>query len=193
MSTVLHVNGTGTFDLDDQAVASLLRDVKMIAAKEVELDHDDSVSKFQDRTCTPQTRHITSTSPILRGRSISFATEELTRELSASPSTTLPPSSPVSISTTKQPKTVPSALLDHHDWSSHVRSYNHQLQVTIKKKSKRKDESFVGELPKAKIRATLRRKFSWKQYPEVRRSRRLNMLHRRKAHLANIFESWSST
>jgi len=67
----------------------------------------------------------------------------------------------------KEPKGIPPDLLDHHDWSSHVGSYNQQAHEIIKKKSKRKNESFVGQIPKAKIRATLRRKFSWKQYPEV--------------------------
>lgn len=187
MSAVVSTNVTGAVDLDDEAVASLLRDVQMIAAKEVEVDHD---SNSMGREGNALTRYSASSAPMLRGRSISFASEELSCNLSSSPSTPTRPLSPPSISTLKQPKVVPPNVLEHHDWSNHVGPRKQKPQVIIKKKGKRQDESFVGQIPKAKIRATLRRKFSWKQYPEVRKKRKTDYLS---SQHANILESWKST
>mmetsp|Transcript_11365 Transcript_11365/g.27400 ORF Transcript_11365/g.27400 Transcript_11365/m.27400 type:complete len:168 (+) Transcript_11365:557-1060(+) len=167
MSAAAHIKVARNLVWDDEAVASLLRDVKTIAAKEVEVEVD-LVAKLNLLDQSPQTGHNVLTSPMLRGRSISFATEELTRDLSATVAAS-PLLSPASISTVRQSRAAVPDLIEHHDWSNRVGSYKQSLQVTIKKQSKQKDESFVGQIPRAKVRATLRRKFSWKQYPEVRR------------------------
>ena len=157
MSTAVSIKVAGNRDWDDEAVASLLRDVKTIAAKEVEVV--DPVAKSNNPN-----------SPMLRGRTIFFATEELARGPSGR-TTASPLLSPASISPVrKQPRrAVLPDLIEHHDWSNRVGSYKESVQLTIKKQSKQKDGSFVGQIPRAKVRATLRRKFSWKQYPEVRR------------------------
>ncbi|CAJ1946517.1 unnamed protein product [Cylindrotheca closterium] len=163
MSTATRTKVAGNRDLDDEAVASLLRAVKTIAAKEVEVV--DPVAKLNLLDRSPQRRHCAPTSPMLRGRSISFATEELTRDPSARASASSPLLSPSSISPVRpQPRAVVPDLIEHHDWSKRVGSYKESLQQTIKK---RKDGSFVGQIPRAKVRATLRRKFSWKLYPEL--------------------------
>lgn len=161
---------TGTLDWDDEAVASLLRDVKTIAEKEVQVDPV-AKSNLPDRS--PLTGQNVPICPVLRGRSISFGTEELTRDLPA----TTTASSLQPISTARQPKPFVPDLIEHHDWSNHVGSYKESsFQGTTKKQGKRKDDSFVGQMPRSLVRATLRRKFSWKQYPEVRRSLRLIVL-----------------
>lgn len=66
-----------------------------------------------------------------------------------------------------------SDYIEHNDWSNcdALRS-DPQLATSnaspAKKGAKRKSESFVGNTTKSGIvRATLRKKFSWKQYPEV--------------------------
>ena len=76
-------------------------------------------------------------------------------------------------------------LVDHHDWSKRTVTSSPLLSASMsnpsspsslllatpeggKRYGKRKRESFVGTTSKTtKIRATLKKKFSWKQYPEV--------------------------
>lgn len=161
---------------DDAAVAHLLWQMKIIATKEVERlpihtlasflkDGDSSVDG-----CSRQNPGETVFPLDNRGRSVSVESSDCFPSNQISSTTFRAGTLSASSSNTDL------TCLEHHDWSKpeersspRTKSYVIHSKVQITKKlGKRKAESYVGLTTKSgHVRATLRRKFSWKQYPEV--------------------------
>lgn len=156
--------------------AELLRQMKAIATKEVEhlpvgivhtffLDEtrflssraseEESDSDARRRAVSVESIDMVTSalSPVLSSKSISFF----------SPRSSLP--------------ATPEGM-EHYDWSKRASSPSDACAslsfsptpkgLIMQKYGKRKRESFVGQTSKSGVvRATLRKKFSWKQFPEV--------------------------
>jgi hypothetical protein len=163
--------------VDEKAAAQLLWQMKTIATKEVEnlpFSCKHSVFLLDTPSVTSQDSEEESTSDV-RGRSVSVESMEMVQSSEMSPVR-----SSTSISFIKAGLLSPSSTndMEHYDWSNRATPYDaggsapklSSPQVIITQKyGKRKRESFVGltTTKSGPIRATLRKKFSWKQYPEV--------------------------
>lgn len=152
---------------DEQTAAKLLWQLKAIATKEVEnvsIPYSCIDSFFLDPVVSLEGR----------GRTISFesadiAVNSVTPVLSYVPKTIVEPK-PFLLDI---PRDNAIDHLDHHNWGP-PRGQKPPRPSLInvgeegRKASKRKRESHVGLITKSGIiRSTLRKKFSWKQYPEV--------------------------
>ena len=180
---------------DDQAAAELLWQMKRIATKEVleelrpmnrtisfALSTTDSVCSSQDSS--EELADLMHYPMGKRTRTVSFGSVDTASSASS------PTSSTMSLLDTPRPSPSNKRIdnqedtLQHFDWSHRVVSTPEVISsplrtstkspqggelVKVTRNSKRKRESFVGTSTKSGVvRATLRKKFSWKQYPEVR-------------------------
>ena len=164
---------------DDAAVACLLWNLKSIATKEVEnLPHHtvDSFLSEAQPSSTPFSSHKSEEEgwfrSDIRSRTVSLDSRDCFVDKSSILSMTGKQSS--SNASSLSPQT-DSGYLDHHDWSNREESFKFRpsrmkaKSIPTTKVTKGKSEGFVGQTTKSGVvRATLRRKFSWKQYPEVR-------------------------
>jgi hypothetical protein len=162
--------------VDEQAAAKMLWQVKAIATKEFESLPLHSKNNLFHEGAASVTSDDSSKAPDRRKRAVSVESMDMA---------SLQHMSPVIF-----PKTItlidprgtdsPGAdSIEHHDWSQHLSDdcglsvFSPSLDpsgLTTQKYGKRKRESFVGLKTKGgkSVRASLRKKFSWKQYPEVR-------------------------
>jgi len=152
---------------DDHAAAKLLWQLKAIATKEVErIDLPFS--------CIDSFYIDSMKSSVGRGRTISvesvdIAINNLSPVLSCIPKPDVKDKSSLLLDNSKE-KSIDH--LDHHDWGA-IKQKSISRPSLISKdggkgQSKRKRESRVGLTTKSGIiRCTLRKKFSWKQYPEL--------------------------
>ncbi|KAL3902611.1 MAG: hypothetical protein SGARI_005752 [Bacillariaceae sp.] len=156
---------------DVQSAADLLRQFKAIACKEIQMLPPHSVDSFFEDSDDESEEDR-------RARTISIGSADMVYGSPITPILSFAPS-----------KSLKSFLLDdvksnedleHHNWGS-VQVSPHSIKKTatmehpllcstndIIKQCKKKKESFVGLTPKtSSVRATLRKKFSWKTYPEL--------------------------
>jgi hypothetical protein len=159
----------------DEAVgAQLLWQMKVIATKEVEsLPVSIMHSFFLNETPSLSSHDSEEESTWdVRGRAVSMDSVDMVTSASSMLSSK-------SISFIDMKPSLPSSLdcMEHYDWSKRASSSSagaspsllpNPKVVITQKYGKRKRENFIGRTSKAGIvRATLRKKFSWKQYPEV--------------------------
>jgi len=157
---------------DAEAVAYLLWQMKTIATKEVENLPNHSVASFlldlpppSPFTSSPSPSQKTKEERLLR-------VDQRSRAVSVESIDNITENVPITLTPAKRSKN--NGYLEHHDWSKRDSikfgrpSRNNPKTRPGPKNSKSKSESFVGQTTKSGIiRATLQRKFSWKNYPEV--------------------------
>lgn len=152
---------------EEQTAAKLLWQLKAIATKEVE-------SVNIPYSCIDSFFIESMGSSEGRGRTVSvdetmdIAIKTITPVLSGIPKT-LTERNQFLLDSTRE-KSVDH--IDHHDWSPQTeKKFPHLSLIGVEegtRQSKRKRESHVGLTTKSGIiRSTLRKKFSWKQYPEL--------------------------
>lgn len=171
--------------VDEQTAAKLLWQVKAIATKEFEsLPHDCKQNMFTTDMISVTSEDSSEVEELSdrRRRTVSIESMDMLSYSTISPKPvktitiidsryTDSPGSPGSQSDTS---------MEHHDWSKRVASTScddslaapsltsSPTVLITQKYGKRKRENFVGLSTKAgTVRATLRKKFSWKQYPEL--------------------------
>lgn len=154
---------------DEQAAAKLLWQLKAIATKEVEkvnLPYSCIDSFYIDQM----------TSSEGRGRTVSIGSVDIAMNtVSVSPVLSYIPKAYVEGKASlllDNSREKPIDHLDHHDWGPTApRTISRSSIISTDggtKQGKRKRESHVGLTTKSGIiRCTLRKKFSWKQYPEL--------------------------
>ena len=169
--------GSNRTSADEAVGAQLLWQMKAIATKEVEALPVSTMQSFflgEVSSVSSQDSEEESTAG-RRGRTVSLGSVDMITSSSSAP---FGSSASISFIATK-PSLPPSSpdSMEHYDWSKRVSPCilptsaslltEPQLMIT-QKYGKRKRESFVGLTSSTGIvRATLRKKFSWKQYPEV--------------------------
>jgi hypothetical protein len=183
---------------EDEAVAHLLRQMKVIATKEVETLplHALESFLFQETPFACSSLEIEEDSFRSDVRKRTVSVESIDSFVSKTPSTKLPSvtSSKASVSAGRRTSSDHPDFIEHHDWSQHdVFRSKPQLAtekvMAAKKHGKRKAESFVGQTTKSGVvRASLRRKFSWKQYPEVGSSS--SWIHLLPCHFSHTLSPW---
>jgi hypothetical protein len=168
--------------VDEQTAAKLLWQVKAIATKEFEsLPHDCKQNIFTSDMISVTSEDSSEVEELSdrRKRTVSIESIDMLSYHTASPK-------PVKTITlidsryTDSPCSQSDASMEHHDWSKRVTSTScddslvapslssNPPALITQKYGKRKRENYVGLSTKAgTVRATLRKKFSWKQYPEV--------------------------
>ena len=172
--------GSKTMPADEAVGAQLLWQMKSIATKEVESLPPRVISSFLlEDMPSPQTSHDSEEESTSDGRFRAVSVDS-TLDMASAPSTPVLTSSPIRFISSKT--TIPPSpdCMEHHDWSKRASSSPHAVLIAAptllpgpeivlgRKYGKRKRESFVGLTSKTgSVRATLRKKFSWKQYPEV--------------------------
>lgn len=150
---------------DEQTAARLLWELKAIATKEMEnipfdsffIDNmEESLSKHRVRTISVESADMVSNTATLANP---FITKEFVEQ------------DPLLLENAKKNFV---DHLDHHNWGPPAKkltfrpSVNNTGEEGKQSKSKRKRESFVGLTTRSGIiRSTLRKKFSWKQYPKL--------------------------
>jgi len=157
---------------DEKAAAKLLWQLKAIATKEVEkvnIPYSCIDTFFIDPATTPSSEG--------RGRTVSVESVDIAINAIPPILTYIPKVHHVrpsllldKINTRENNNTV--EHLDHHDWGPPVKNITPSPSLITaedrSRQSKRKRESHVGLTTKSGIvRSTLRKKFSWKQYPEL--------------------------
>jgi hypothetical protein len=183
---------------EDEAVAHLLRQMKVIATKEVEKLPLHALESFlfqeTPSVCSSQGIEEESFRSDVRKRTVSV--ESIDSVVSKTPSTKLysMPLSKAYVPTGPRTSSDHPDFIEHHDWSQHdVFRSKPQLAtakvMAAKKHGKRKAESFVGQTTNSGVvRASLRRKFSWKQYPEVGSSS--SWIHLLPCHFSHTLTPW---
>ena len=171
--------------VDEQTAAKLLWQVKAIATKEFESLPQDCKQNIFTSDMISVTSEDSSEEEELsdrRRRTVSIESMDMLSYSTMSPK-------PVKTITilgsryTDSPasQSDSSGSMEHHDWSKRVTNTScddslvapsltsNPTVLITQKYGKRKRENFVGLSTKVgTVRATLRKKFSWKQYPEVR-------------------------
>lgn len=176
---------------DATAAARLLWQVKAIASKEFEslpvhtkqnlfLQDVPSVSSVESEEDYPTYQS--------RRRAVSIESMDIMPSNNSSPFQSVKRISIIDRRFTDSPS---SESVDHHDWSKRVAPIESLSAPTLSPKprllaqkyGKRKREIFVGlNTESGNVRASLRKKFSWKQYPEVSLSKNNCGLARLHAH-----------
>lgn len=171
--------------VEEQVVAKMLWQVKAIATKEYEsLPPTSKQNMFRNDTPFETSQDSYEAAPDRRKRTVSI--ESFDRSLSPYSSPIIAPRIITLIDDTSRFSDSSVAdSMEHHDWSKRVpflldESDTSSLppspspglrstELITQKYGKRKRENFVGLTTKGgrTVRATLRKKFSWKQYPEV--------------------------
>jgi hypothetical protein len=155
---------------DEAVVAHLLWQMKVIATKEVERLPLHTLESFlidpPNTECNSQKFEEEFRSNV-RGRTVSVGSYDC-----APKNSSLDTLAVHNTSTSEDSSSTDLISLEHNDWSkqegfrSKPRAARKKILIT--KHGKRKTESYIGLTTKSGfVRATLRRKFSWKQYPEV--------------------------
>lgn len=167
--------------VDEHRAAQLLWQVKAIATKEFEsLPSDFHQNNFINDVVSVTSEEYTEDYPLpdRRKRTVSIESMDIDSSPYSSPKLT---SKSVTIIDARFQDS-PLDALEHNDWSKRVTTslldddslvaptlISGPTVLVTQKYGKRKRESFVGlSTKKGSVRATLRKKFSWKQYPEVR-------------------------
>jgi len=168
--------------VDEQAAAKLLWQVKAIATKEFEsLPFDSKHNIFTPSDAVSVTSEDSSWATYgtsdRRKRTVSVDSIDMLPHFTA----VSPKITPKTINLI-DPIVTDSPSVDHHDWSKRVTSTrldspdslaapcltSAPTVLVTQKHGKRKYESFVGlKTKRGTVRATLRKKFSWKLYPEL--------------------------
>ena len=168
--------------VDEHTAAKLLWQVKAIATKEFEslpLDCKQNIFTSDMISVTSEDSSEVEELSDRRRRTVSIESMDMLSYSTVSPK-------PVKTITiidsryTDSPGSQSDTSMEHHDWSKRVTSpscddslaapsvTSTPTVLVTQKYGKRKRENFVGLSTKAAtVRATLRKKFSWKQYPEV--------------------------
>eukprot|EP00980_Cylindrotheca_fusiformis_P010672 scaffold2381_cov128-Cylindrotheca_fusiformis.AAC.13 len=161
-----------TFAAEEEAVAQLLRQMKVIATREVEkLSHHalESFLSFEPAFPSSSESIEVESMSLARRRTVSLESADAFLPKNAS---NLISSLSLSKVSSRPTCSCHDEFIEHHDWSTcdPVESDPSLLVQTtgsVRTKSKRKLEVFVGQTTEGGVvNATLRRKFSWKQYPE---------------------------
>ena len=168
---------------EEKAVANLLWEVKAIATKEFEsLPTDYRQNIFTDDVDSVASEECSEDCYVLsdrRHRTVSIESMDMVTSTSvSSPKLTSKTITIIDARFTDSP----CSDMDHDDWSKRVSStlladdaslvspslISSPTVVITQKYGKRKRENYVGlSAKKGSVRATLRKKFSWKQFPEV--------------------------
>lgn len=168
--------------VDEHTAAKLLWQVKAIATKEFEslpLDCKQNIFTSDMISVTSEDSSEVEELSDRRRRTVSIESMDMLSYSTVSPK-------PVKTITiidsryTDSPGSQSDTSMEHHDWSKRVTSpscddslaapsvTSTPTVLVTQKYGKRKRENFVGLSTKAAtVRATLRKKFSWKQYPEL--------------------------
>mmetsp|Transcript_21873 Transcript_21873/g.52044 ORF Transcript_21873/g.52044 Transcript_21873/m.52044 type:complete len:235 (-) Transcript_21873:4423-5127(-) len=151
---------------DEQTAAKLLWQLKAIATKEVEkisLPYSCIDSFYIDPMISSEGRGRT-----ISIESVDIAVNTASPVLAYIPKTYVENKSPLVMGSSGEKS---SDHLDHHDWGPTDQKLSLRPLISTgegTRQSKRKRESHVGLTTKSGIiRCTLRKKFSWKQYPEL--------------------------
>lgn len=161
-------------NVDEQVAAKLLWQLKAIATKEIEnIPFDDCF--FLDNT-TEESSSSTSEGGH-RGRTVSVESvdmviDTITPIWSSIPAKEFVEEKPSLLGRNARAAENSIDHLDHHDWGPPAKKLNFRPSMGSQeeegKQSKRERESCVGLTTRSGIiRSTLRKKFSWKLYPEL--------------------------
>lgn len=197
--------------IDEKTAAQLLWQIKVIATKEFEslpLSSKERLFEGDEHSLSSEDTEEEYQVSNRRWRAVSIESIDVAKVPVSSP---VPSSKSVAIIDPSYADSPSSSTVEHHDWSKRKSSSLHSLAapslistppaLITQKYGKRKRESFVGLTTQSGVvRGTLRKKFSWKQYPEVRirgahtcHSSRTRDTHR----FVNFFffpcHSWKST
>jgi len=165
--------------VDESAAAELLRQVKAIATKEFESLPFDSKRNIFINDVVPVTSEDSAEDYELsdgRKRTVSIESMDILSTPIGSPRLASKAVTIIDPSVTDSPG---ADSVEYYDWSKRVSSASldslsppsltsSPTVLITQKYGKRKRESYVGlSTKKGSVRSTLRKKFSWKQYPEV--------------------------
>ncbi|KAG7367133.1 hypothetical protein IV203_029803 [Nitzschia inconspicua] len=171
--------GSKPVGYDDQAAAKLVLQLKAIATKEVATIPPNCIDSLFQYVITESSR-----SADVRHRTVSVGSMEMVHSSTVTPVLSSTPKALVEskLFLLEDDEGSNSSSIDHHDWSDllvysstavkkTISQSEHPLltsSIEIIKNCKKKRESFVGLTTKSgAIRATLRKKFSWKSFPEL--------------------------
>lgn len=168
--------GSKKTSADEAICARLLWQMKAIATKEVEaLPVSTMDSFFLGEVSSVSSQDSEEESAGRRGRTVSLGSVDMATSSPSAPLVSSASMSFIADNSSLNPSSPDK--MEHYDWSKRVfpcilpssSSFLPEPQVMITQKyGKRKRESFVGLASSTgNVRATLRKKFSWKQYPEV--------------------------
>lgn len=177
----LYILRTVTMAVDEQTAAMLLWQVKAIATKEFEslpLYSKKNIFINDAYSVTSEDSSELDELSERRKRTVSIDSIDMLSYSTESPKSSFKTITIIDARFTDSPG---SDSMEHHDWSKRVTSTScddslvapsltsNPAVLITQKYGKRKRENFVGLSTKTgTVRATLRKKFSWKQYPEVR-------------------------
>lgn len=168
--------GSKKTSADEAICARLLWQMKAIATKEVEaLPVSTMDSFFLGEVSSVSSQDSEEESAGRRGRTVSLGSVDMATSSPSAPLVSSASMSFIADNSSLNPSSPDK--MEHYDWSKRVfpcilpssSSFLPEPQVMITQKyGKRKRESFVGLASSTgNVRATLRKKFSWKQYPEL--------------------------
>jgi hypothetical protein len=169
---------------DEQEAAKLLWEVKVIATREFESLPSDFqqnifINDVVSVTSEDYTEEYRCELPDRRQRTVSIESMDLVTSTASSPKLSSRTIAIIDARFTDSPAA--DSDIEHYDWSKRVNSTlledslaapslvsSPPTVLITQKYGKRKRENYVGLSTKAgSVRATLRKKFSWKQFPEV--------------------------
>lgn len=161
---------------DEAAAARLLWQVRAIASKEFDsLPFHTKQNLFMTDVRSVSSEESEEDFPFFeqRRRAVSIESMDVMPYENSSPAPTLKRISIFNNRFTESPSV---DSVEHHDWSKRVApieelsapSLSPKPRLLLHKYGKRKRDTYVGlETETGSVRATLRKKFSWKQYPEL--------------------------